>query len=60
MTDSATQYWFNAETHEVEKGPQSNWRKLLGPFETAEQARRALEKVQENNERWDAEDEAED
>lgn len=51
------EYWFNVVTHEVEKGPQSDWTKLLGPYKTAEEAELALQKVQQRNEAWDKEDE---
>ncbi|MCC3264516.1 SPOR domain-containing protein [Arthrobacter gengyunqii] len=52
-----TEYWFNVVTHEVEKGPQSDWTKLLGPYKTQEEAESALLKVQQRNEAWDKEDE---
>lgn len=52
-----TEYWFNVVTHEVEKGPQSDWTKLLGPYKTEEEAQAALLKVQQRNEAWDKEDE---
>lgn len=52
-----TEYWFNVVTHEVEKGPQSDWTKLLGPYKTPEEAELALLKVQQRNEAWDKEDE---
>ncbi|MET4062071.1 hypothetical protein ABIB35_003650 [Arthrobacter sp. UYP6] len=52
-----TEYWFNVVTHEVEKGPQSDWTKLLGPYKSREEAESALLKVQQRNEAWDKEDE---
>src|SRR3954447_2158714 len=38
-------YWFNVVTHQVEEGPQSDWTQLIGPYETREEAEKALEKV---------------
>lgn len=49
----STEYWFNVVTGEVEKGQQSDWTKLLGPYSTEEEARNALAKVAERNEQWD-------
>lgn len=53
------QYWFNVLTHQVEKGPQSNWTQLLGPYDSAAEAETAMEKVRRRNEQFDEEDEAE-
>jgi hypothetical protein len=49
-------YWFNVVSHQVEEGPQSDWTQLIGPYETRQEAEKALEKVRERNEAWDAED----
>lgn len=54
------QYWYNVETHEVEKDAQSGWKQLIGPYETREEAEQALAKVRERNEIADAMDEDED
>lgn len=54
------QYWYNVETHQVEKDAQSGWRALIGPYETREEAEAALAKVRERNELADALDEADD
>ncbi|MFC0580848.1 SPOR domain-containing protein [Micrococcoides hystricis] len=51
------QYWYNVVTGEIEKGQQSDWTKLLGPYATEDEAKQALAKVAENNERWDELDE---
>ena len=51
-----TEYWFNVVTHEVEEGPQSDWTKLLGPYQTRQEAESALLLVQQRNEAWDKED----
>lgn len=50
-------YWYNVSTGSIEKGAQSDWTKLLGPYDTEEEARNAMSKVQARNEAWDAEDE---
>ncbi|MEZ0068028.1 hypothetical protein ABIA32_004052 [Streptacidiphilus sp. MAP12-20] len=50
--------WFYCTRHHrVEQGRQCPGRFLLGPYETAEAAEHALERVQEHNEAWDAQDE---
>jgi len=51
------QYWYNMITHDVEEGAQSDWSRLLGPYETREEAGRALEKVQQRNNHWEEADE---
>lgn len=53
------QYWYNISTGAIEKGPQSDWSRLLGPYATAQEAQEALAKVEARNEAWDAEDEEE-
>ncbi len=52
----ATEYWFNVRTHQVEVGAQSDWSQLIGPYPSREEAERALEKVQQRNQVWDAYD----
>ncbi|WP_309071259.1 SPOR domain-containing protein [Arthrobacter sp.] len=51
------QYWYNVRTHEVEEDAQSDWSQLIGPYNTRAEAERALEKVQERNRAWEAQDE---
>jgi hypothetical protein len=58
--DEDNQYWYNDQTGEVEKGPQSLAIDRIGPFATAEEASRALEIVRERGEQWAAEDQEED
>jgi hypothetical protein len=55
--DVAPRYWFNTATGEVEHGRQSPWTHLMGPYDTAEEAARALDKARRRNESWDADDE---
>lgn len=50
------QYFFNTRTRMVEKGRQSSWEHLMGPYDSAEQAERALETAQERTEAWDEDD----
>ena len=54
------QYWYNVETHEVEKDAQSGWKSLIGPYDSREEAEAALAKVRERNEAADAYDEDDD
>ena len=50
-------YYFNIRTKMVEHGRQSAWEHLMGPYETHEEAERALETAQARTAAWD-EDEA--
>lgn len=51
------QYWYNVVTRTVEVDAQSDWTQLIGPYDTREEAERALETVARRNEAWDAQDE---
>jgi SPOR domain len=51
------QYWYNVVTHEVEVDAQSDWTQLIGPYATREEAEKALERVAQRNEAWDADEE---
>ncbi|MCJ8505851.1 SPOR domain-containing protein [Kocuria flava] len=53
-----SEYWFNLYTKQVEEGPQSDYRKLLGPYGTRQEAENALRLAAERTRRWDEEDEA--
>lgn len=51
------QYWYNVRLRRVETvEDMSPAKDRLGPYHTREEAERALEKVQERNEQWDAAD----
>jgi hypothetical protein len=50
---SEGEYWFCVTHHAVEKEDGCPNEDRLGPYDTAEEASRALEKVQERNEAWD-------
>ena len=47
-----------AETRQVEEGHQSDWRNLMGPYGTREEAENALSSARERTEKWDAEERA--
>lgn len=53
-------YWYNMRTGEVEHGLLSPSVDRVGPFDTAEEASRALETLRENSARWAAEEAEED
>jgi hypothetical protein len=50
---SEAKYWFCVTHHVVEQEDGCPNEDRLGPYDTAEQAARALEKVQERNDAWD-------
>ncbi|WP_107503826.1 SPOR domain-containing protein [Arthrobacter sp. ERGS1:01] len=50
------QFWYNVNTHQIEEDAQSGWRELIGPYDTREEAQTALDKVQERNQAWEAND----
>ncbi|MFE9424857.1 hypothetical protein ACFYNO_18000 [Kitasatospora sp. NPDC006697] len=54
------QWYYCLEHHRVERGRHCPARERLGPFDSPEQASRALETAQRNNEQWDAEEPEED
>ncbi|MFV0634888.1 hypothetical protein [Demequina sp.] len=55
-TPAEAEFWFNTRTRMVEKGRQSSWEHLMGPYATAQEATEALEKAQQRTEDWDEED----
>ncbi|PDQ35270.1 MAG: hypothetical protein B5766_06590 [Candidatus Lumbricidophila eiseniae] len=56
ISDLEDRYWFNTKTGEVEHGLLSPSKDRIGPFNTADAASHALEKIQENSAIWAAED----
>lgn len=48
-----SKYWFCLKHHAVEPQDGCSYADRLGPYETEEEAARALEKVKERNEAWD-------
>lgn len=62
MDDKDLKWFFNQETGEVEQGLVSAYDKRMGPYDSKEEAERALEIVAERNaqaDEWDKEDEEE-
>jgi len=47
-------YWFCLKHHAVEGQDGCAYKDRLGPYDTEEEAARALEKVKERNEAWDS------
>ena len=54
--DHKPEYYFNTRTHEVERGKQSDWEFLLGPYATAEEAAKALLIAKTRSKTWDEDD----
>lgn len=52
------EYYFNTRTHMVEKGRQSSWEHLMGPYATADEASRAFEIARKRSQSWDDDDRA--
>ena len=50
------EYWFCLKHHTVEGRDGCRNSDRLGPYATAAEAERALDKVEERNEQWDAAD----
>lgn len=50
------EYWYNLYTKQVEEGPKDDYRKLMGPYATREEAAAALQTAAARNERWEDED----
>lgn len=55
-TSESTEYYFNTQTRMVEKGRLSPWEHLLGPYDTSDEAARALEIAEKRSEAWDEAD----
>ncbi|MBN2177555.1 MAG: SPOR domain-containing protein [Demequinaceae bacterium] len=54
--DVVGEYYYNIRTRMVEHGRQSPWEHLMGPYETHEDAERALEIAEARNLEWDEDD----
>lgn len=48
----AVEYYFNTRTQMVEKGRQSSWEHLMGPYDTAEDAANAMEIARKRSQAW--------
>lgn len=51
-----TEYYFNTQTRMVEKGRLSSWEHLLGPYDTFEEASKAIEIAENRSDAWDEAD----
>ena len=54
--DEVDEFYYNLRTRMVEHGRQSPWEHLMGPYETQEDAEKALEIAQARNIDWDEDD----
>jgi hypothetical protein len=60
MDDGAKDFWFNTQTKMVEVGKQTAALFRIGPFETFEEASRALEIIEQRTRAWQREEEDRD
>ncbi|MGF2947943.1 SPOR domain-containing protein [Microbacterium alcoholitolerans] len=60
MSDGDEKHWYNLRTGEVEFGMQSASADRVGPFDTAEEAARAPQILQERARAWAEEEAAEE
>jgi hypothetical protein len=51
--DAMAEYWYCLKHHAVEGEDGCRNQDRLGPYSSAEEASRALDKVEERNEEWD-------
>ncbi len=58
--DESPKYWFNTKTSQVEQGYKSLALNRIGPFETREEASRALEILAARAQQMREQEEAED
>ncbi|EFK53533.1 hypothetical protein KBP53_08160 [Corynebacterium genitalium ATCC 33030] len=57
---SDEKFYFNPSTGEVTQGKVGGWDDRMGPYDTREEAQRALDTAAERNKRAEAQDEADD
>jgi hypothetical protein len=60
MDDGVKEFWFNTQTKMVEVGKQTAALFRIGPFETFEEASRALEIIEQRTRAWQREEEDRD
>lgn len=53
---SENEYYFNTSTRMVEKGRQSSWEHLMGPYASEEEAAKAMETAAKRSKAWDDDD----
>lgn len=56
MPERTGEWYYNLETHEVEKGLVSDWTRRIGPYASREEAEHALEIAAGRNASWDEAD----
>lgn len=56
MDSDAKEFWFNTKTKLVEVGKQTAAIYRIGPFETYEEASRALEVIEQRTKAWQREE----
>ncbi|MGC4174878.1 hypothetical protein [Demequina sp.] len=54
--EGKTEYFFNTSTKMVEKGRQSSWEHLMGPYDSPEEAENAMEIAKKRSQAWDDDD----
>lgn len=52
----AEKWWFDTQTGEVTQGKSTGWESRMGPYDSQEEAARALETARERTERADVYD----
>lgn len=60
MSENDEKYWFNLKTGQVERGFESPAVDRAGPFETAEEAAQAPDRIAERSRAWAEEEARED
>lgn len=60
MADSDSKWFYNPSTGQVTQGKESGWDDRMGPYDTKEEAERALKTAADRTKAADAEDAAED
>ncbi|MGB4779973.1 SPOR domain-containing protein [Microbacterium sp.] len=60
MSSGEDKFWYNLKTGEVERGFESPAPDRAGPFDTAEEAAKALQVIAERSRAWAEEDAEED
>lgn len=58
-SDNSTKWYYDTATGDITQGKESGWNSRLGPYDTAEEARRALETARARTDaadEWDRDD----
>lgn len=59
-TEDAREFWFNTLTNQVEVGKQTAALNRIGPFDSFEEASRALEIIEERTRAWQRDEDERD